>query len=56
MSLAELRGFLERGASAVLAKEQTSADAALMRADAVMAQQPEEAAKAYLQALQPSSG
>jgi hypothetical protein len=52
MSLAELRGFLERGASAVLAKEQTPADAALMRADAVMAQQPEEAAKAYLQALQ----
>jgi predicted negative regulator of RcsB-dependent stress response len=52
MSLAELKGFLERGARAVLAKEQTPADAALMRGDAVMAQQPEEAAKAYVHALQ----
>jgi hypothetical protein len=52
MSLAELKGFLERGARAVLTKEQTPADAALMRGDAVMAQQPEEAAKAYVHALQ----
>jgi len=52
MSLAELTGFLERGGRAVLAKEQTPADAALMRGDAVMAQQPDEAARAYLNAMQ----
>jgi predicted negative regulator of RcsB-dependent stress response len=52
MSLVELKKFLDRGASAVLTKEQTPADAALMRGDALMAQQPEEAAKAYVHALQ----
>ena len=52
MSLVELKAFLERGASAVIAKEQTPADAALTRGDAVMTQQPDEAAKSYLQALQ----
>src|SRR5215470_14045988 len=52
MSLVELKAFLERGASAVTANGQTPADAALTRGDAVMTQQPEEAAKAYLEALQ----
>jgi tetratricopeptide (TPR) repeat protein len=52
MSLVELKGFLERGAGAVLAKQQTPADAALIRGDALMAQQPDEAAKAYAYALQ----
>jgi tetratricopeptide (TPR) repeat protein len=52
MSLLELTRFLERGASAVLTKNQTPADAALTRADALMAEQPAEAAKSYLAALQ----
>ena len=52
MSLVELKQFLERGASAVLVKGQTQADAALTRGDALLAEQPGEAAKAYLQALQ----
>ena len=52
MSLVELRQFLERGASALLVKEQTPADAALTRADVLMAQQPGAAANAYQQALQ----
>ncbi len=52
MSLVELQQFLERGASAVLVKGQTPADAALTRGDALLAEQPGEAAKAYLQALQ----
>ena len=50
MSLVELKQFLERGASAVLVKGQMPA--ALTRGDAVLAEQPGEAAKAYLQALQ----
>src|SRR5438067_187371 len=52
MSLVELKQFLERGASAVLVKGQTQADAALTRGDELLAEQPGEAAKAYLQALQ----
>src|SRR2546421_7930311 len=52
MSLVELKQFLDRGASAVLVKGQTPADAALTRGDALLAEQPGEAAKAYLQALQ----
>ena len=52
MSLPELNGFLDRGASVVLASEQTPADAALTRGDALLAEQPAEAARAYQQALQ----
>src|SRR5438477_10025246 len=52
MSLVELKQFLDRGASAVLVKGQTPADAALTRGDELLAEQPGEAAKAYLQALQ----
>ena len=52
MSLPELKGFLERGASVVRASEQSPADAAFTRGDSLLAQQPAEAAKAYQQALQ----
>jgi len=55
MSLAELKQFLDRGSSAVLAQSQTPADAALTRGDALMAQQPAEAAKEYQQALRLAS-
>ena len=52
MSLDELKQFLNRGADAVRAGGQTKADAALIRADALMAQQPADAAKKYLEALE----
>ncbi|HEV2615235.1 MAG TPA: thioredoxin family protein [Candidatus Acidoferrales bacterium] len=51
MSLSELDQFLDRGASAALAKRQTLADAALTRGDSVLSRQPAEAAKAYRAAL-----
>jgi tetratricopeptide (TPR) repeat protein len=51
MSLEELKQFLERGASGVLAKNQTPADVALARGDTLRAQQPGEAVKAYQEAL-----
>jgi hypothetical protein len=51
MSLPELKQFLDRGTNAVLAHGQTPADAALTRGDALMAQQPAEAAREFLQAL-----
>ena len=51
MSLPELAEFLERGASGVAAKKQTPADAALMRGDTLLAEHPEQAAKAYAEAL-----
>lgn len=56
MSLAELRQFLERGASGVFAKKQSPADAALGRGDALLAEKPQEAAKAYREALQLAPG
>src|SRR5690242_2290587 len=52
MSLPELTGFLERGASVVFASEQAPADVAFTRGDSLLAQQPAEAARAYQQALQ----
>jgi len=55
MSLGELRRFLDRGAAAVSAKRLTPADATLIRGDGLMAEQPAEAAKTYLQALQSSA-
>jgi tetratricopeptide (TPR) repeat protein len=55
LSLVELKRFLERGATAVLAKTQTPADAELVRGDVLMAEQPAEAARAYVQALQVSA-
>ena len=51
MSLQELTQFLDRGASGVLARNQTPADLVLMRGDTLRAQQPEDAAKAYREAL-----
>jgi tetratricopeptide (TPR) repeat protein len=51
MSFAELTEFLDRGASGVVAKRQTPADAALKRGDALLAQKPEDAVKAYREAL-----
>jgi tetratricopeptide (TPR) repeat protein len=51
MSLQELTEFLERGASSVAAKKQTPADEALMRGDTLLAEHPEQAAKAYEDAL-----
>jgi tetratricopeptide (TPR) repeat protein len=51
MSLAELTQFLDRGASGVFAKGQTPADAALRRGDALLSDKPEEAVKAYQEAL-----
>ena len=51
MSLPELTQFLDRGGSTVLAKSGTPADAELRRGDALLAQQPAEAAKAYQEAL-----
>jgi len=52
LSLPELKQFLNRGASEVSAGRETPADAALRRGDTLMAQQPAEAAREYLQALQ----
>jgi tetratricopeptide (TPR) repeat protein len=52
MSLTELTQFLDRGASGVFAKKQTPADAALRRGDALLSDKPEEAVKAYQEALQ----
>ena len=51
MSLAELTRFLDRGASAALAKRQSPADSALKRGDALLAQHPVEAVQAYQEAL-----
>jgi tetratricopeptide (TPR) repeat protein len=51
MSLPELTQFFERGGSAVSAKSQTPADAALTRGDALLASQPADASKAYQDAL-----
>lgn len=51
MSLPELTQFLDRGASALLAKSQSPADAALKRADALLAQHAADAAKSYQEAL-----
>lgn len=52
MSLVELTQFLDRGASTVSARRQSPADAALTRGDALLAEKPLEAAKAYREALQ----
>jgi tetratricopeptide (TPR) repeat protein len=51
MSLAELKRFLERGASGVSAKNLGPGDSALARGDALRAAQPAEAVKAYQEAL-----
>src|SRR5215813_8023974 len=51
MSLTELKQFLDRGAGALRASGHTTADAALIRGDALMAQQPADAAREYLEAL-----
>lgn len=52
MSLAEVERFLERGTAAIHPNESALADAALARGDRLMARQPADAAKAYLEALQ----
>jgi len=51
MSLQELKQFLDRGASGVFAKGQYPADAALARGDTLRTLQPQEAVKAYQEAL-----
>jgi tetratricopeptide (TPR) repeat protein len=51
LSLPELIQFLDRGASGVNTKTQTPADVALTRGDALLAEKPEDAAKAYAEAL-----
>ena len=51
MSLAELKQFLERGASGVSKKVQSPADAALTRGDGLLAQKSEEAIEAYREAI-----
>lgn len=51
MSLPELTQFLGRGEALVSTVKQTPADVALKRGDALLAQQPAEAAKAYEEAL-----
>jgi len=51
MSFAELTQFLDRGAASAISKTQTPGDEALMRGDALLAQQPAEAAKAYHESL-----
>lgn len=51
MSLPELEQFLDRGAGGALAKTRMPADAALRRGDALLAQQPADAVKAYEEAL-----
>ena len=52
MSLQELTQFLERGAAGVSAKKQSPADIELTKADALLADRPGDAAKAYEHALQ----
>jgi tetratricopeptide (TPR) repeat protein len=51
MSLSELEQFLKRGASGVFAGGQTRADEALARGDALLAKNPEDAVKAYQEAI-----
>ena len=51
MSLTELTQFLDRGANGVFAKRQTPADSALRRGDALVSDRPEEAVKAYEEAV-----
>jgi tetratricopeptide (TPR) repeat protein len=51
MSLEQLTQFLDRGASGASVRNQTPADAALMRGDGLRAQQPEAAVTAYQEAL-----
>jgi len=51
MSLDQLKQFLDRGASGAYARNQTPADAALMRGDNLRAQQPADAVTAYRKAL-----
>jgi len=51
MSLEQLTQFLDRGASGASARNQTPADAALMRGDSLRAQQPAAAVTAYQEAL-----
>jgi tetratricopeptide (TPR) repeat protein len=51
MSLEELQQFLDRGASQGLAKSHTPVDSAIRRADALLAEQPAEAAKMYQEAI-----
>jgi tetratricopeptide (TPR) repeat protein len=54
MSLTELTQFLDRGSAGVVHATQTSADAALTRGDALLAQEPEKAIDAYREALRSS--
>ena len=56
MSLPELTQFLDRGTKGLMASKQAPAEAALMRGDALLAQRPEEAAKAYEEALRVAPG
>src|SRR6266404_3700790 len=51
MSLQELKQVRDRGASGVFAKGQKPADAALARGDTLRTLQPQEAVKAYQEAL-----
>jgi tetratricopeptide (TPR) repeat protein len=51
MSLAELKQFLERGASGLNKTADSPADAALRRGDGLLAQEPEDAVAAYREAL-----
>src|SRR5579864_2657777 len=51
MSLEELQQFLDRGASGVSTKRQIPAEAALTRGDALLAEQPAEAATSYEDAV-----
>lgn len=51
MSLPELTQFLDRGESSVVGSIAVPADAALTKGDALLAQQPAEAVKAYREAL-----
>jgi tetratricopeptide (TPR) repeat protein len=51
MSLEQLTQFLDRGASGASARNQTPADAALMRGDSLRSQQPAAALAAYQEAL-----
>ena len=51
MSLKELEQFLDRGAGVLSEKSQTPADGALMRGDTLLTEQPEDAVKAYREAL-----
>jgi len=52
MSFSELTRFLDRGAGTMQARGGAPADAALNRGDTLMARQPGDAVKAYLEALQ----